>query len=472
MMERNGMKTWQKVGIGVGAAIALGLIVWFSINQANKGVVTVQTSKVAKQDDLVSVVTASGEIKPTTYTNITAQGFGRITEILVREGDHIKKGDKLLLQDNVQADADVKAQDASINSTQSGVQAAEASFKATQSDLTMQEANLEKAKLDYERGQGLYKDGLIPKQDFDQRKTTYDAAVATVEASRARMQAQKAQLDQVRSQLDQSRAVLVHTKDILSKTTYVSPINGIVSYLPVRLGEYVVPGIQNANGSFLMTLSDMSVVTSEVKVDETDIVNVKIGQDADVTIDAVPGKVFKGKVTEIGSQAVLRSSGLATTQTTTSNQEAKDFKVVVTLDSPPENLRPGLSTTAKIKTAERKNVIAIPIQALAVRSRKDLDDAAKNGKKPGSVTLAAPPPTAPGDPKKDEIQGVFVVNGKKAAFRPVETGISGVTDIEITKGIQAGDEIVVGSYKALRTLKPEASVKVDNSAPKKTEDEQ
>jgi HlyD family secretion protein len=472
MMERNGMKTWQKVGIGAGAAVVLGGIVWFSINQANKGVVTVQTSKVAKQEDLVSVVTASGEIKPTTYTNITAQGFGRITGILVKEGDHIKKGDRLLLQDNVQANADVQAQDASINSTQSGVQAAEASFKATQSDLTMQEANLEKAKLDYERGQGLFKDGLIPKQDFDQRKTTYDAAVATVEASKARMQAQKAQLDQVRSQLDQSRAVLVHTKDILSKTTYVSPINGIVSYLPVRLGEYVVPGIQNANGSFLMTLSDMSVVTSEVKVDETDIVNVKIGQDADVTIDAVPGKIFKGKVTEIGSQAVLRSSGLATTQTTTSNQEAKDFKVVVTLDSPPENLRPGLSTTSKIKTAERKNVIAIPIQALAVRSRKDLDEAAKNVKKTGNVTLAAPPVTAPGDPKKDEVQGVFVVNGKKAAFRPVETGISGVTDIEITKGLQEGDEIVVGSYKALRTLKPEASVKVDNSAPKKTEDQQ
>ena len=167
---------------------------------------------------------------------------------------------------------------------------------------------------------------------------------------------------------------------------------------------------------------------------------------------------------------MLRTSGLATTQSTTSNQEAKDFKVVVTLSEPPENLRPGLSTTAKIKTAERKNVLAIPIQALAVRTRKDLEDAAKDKKGTGSgVTLAAPPPSAPGDPKKDEIQGVFVVNGKKAFFRPVETGISGVTDIEITKGLQKGDEIVVGSYKALRTLKPESSVKVDNSAPKKTE---
>jgi HlyD family secretion protein len=467
------MKTWQKVGIGLGGlAVAAGIVV-FSINQANKGVVTVQTAKVTKQDALVSVVTASGEVKPRTYTNITAQGYGRITEILVHEGDHVKKGDRLLLQENIQANADVQAQAAMINSNQSGVQAADASYRAAQADLTQQQANLEKAKLDFDRGQGLLKDGLIPKQDFDQRKTSYDAAVAAVEASRARVMAQKAQMDQGRATLDQSKAVLVRTKDVLSKTTYVSPINGIVSYLPVKVGEYEVLGMQNATGSFLMTISDMSTITSEVKVDETDIVNVRIGQDADVTIDAVPGKTFKGKVTDIGSQAVLRTSGLATTQTTTSNQEAKDFKVVVTLETPPENLRPGLSTTAKIKTAEKKNVVAIPIQALAVRSRKDLDEAAKNGKKDsGNVTLAAPPPAASGaDPKKDEVQGVFVVNGKKAFFRPVETGISGVTDIEVTKGLQEGDEIVTGSYKALRTLKPEAQVKVDNTAPKKTEEE-
>src|SRR6202795_4007705 len=469
------MKTWQKVGIGLGGAIVLGGIVWFSINQANKGVVTVQTAKVAKVDSLVSQVTASGEVKPTTYTNITAQGFGRITEILVKEGDHIKKGDRLLLQENVQASADVQAQSAAINSNESGVQVADSSYTAARADLIQQEANLEKAKLDYDRGQGLYKDGLIPKQDFDQRKTAFNAAAAAVDASRARMQMQKAQLEQVRSNLDQSKAGLVRTKDVLQKTTYFSPIKGIVSSLPVRLGEYVVPGIQNATGSFLMTLSDMSIVTSEVKVDETDIVNVRIGQDADVTIDAIPGKVFKGKVTEIGSQAVLRSSGLATTQSTTSTQEAKDFKVVVTLESPPETLRPGLSTTAKIRTAEKKGVVAIPIQALAVRSRKDLEEAAKNATKDnGNVTLAAPPvaATVGSDPKKDEIQGVFVVNGKKAVFRPVETGISGVTDIEITKGLQAGDEIVVGSYKALRTLKPEAAIRVDNSAPKKKNDQQ
>src|SRR5882757_7273986 len=466
------MKTWHKVAIGVGAVVVLGGIVLFSVNQANKGVVTVQTAKVAKQDSLISLVTASGEIKPTTYTNVSAQGYGRITEIFVKEGDHVKKGDKLLLQENVQANADVQAQSAAVNSAESGVQAAEASFKMSQSDLISQQANLEKAKLDYERGQGLYKGGLIPKQDFDQRKTAYDGAVAAVDSARSRVQSLKAQLDQTRAQVNQGRAVLVHTQDILHKTTYTSPINGIVSYLPERVGDYVVMGMQNATGSFIMTLSDMSVVTAEVKVDETDIVNVKLGQDADITIDAVPGKTFHGKVTEIGSPAVLRSSGLATT---TSTQEAKDFKVVVTLDSPPENLRPGLSTTAKIRTAEKKGVVAIPIQALAVRSRKDLEEAAKgsNSKASGSsVSLAAPAPAAPSDPKKDEVQGVFVINGKKAEFRQVDTGISGVTDIEVTKGLQPGDEIVVGSYKALRTLKPNAQIKVDNSAPKKTDDQQ
>jgi HlyD family secretion protein len=468
------MKTWKKVLIGVVVAgILIGIVV-FSVNQANKGVVTVQTAKVATQDDLVSIVTASGEIKPTTYTNVTAQGFGRITEILVKEGDHIKKGDKLLLQDNVQASADVQAQGAAINSAESGVQAAEASYKAAQADLVSQQANMEKAKLDWDRGQGLYKDGLIPKQDFDQRKSTYDAAAAAVDSSRARVQSMKAQLEQTRAQVNQGQAVLKRQKDVLSKTVYTSPINGIVSYLPEKVGDYVVPGITNTNGSFLMTLSDMSVVTAEVKVDETDIVNVQLGQAADVSIDAVPGKIFTGKVTEIGSQATLRSSGLATTQSTTSTQEAKDFKVVVRLDNPPDNLRPGLSTTAKIKTAEKKSVIAIPIQALAVRMRKDLEEAAKNSKGQGNsgVTLAAPPPASPGDPNKQEIQGVFVVNGKKAVFRPVETGITGVTNIEVTKGLQVGDEIVVGSYKALRTLKPEASVKVDNSAPKKQDDQQ
>jgi HlyD family secretion protein len=230
-----------------------------------------------------------------------------------------------------------------------------------------------------------------------------------------------------------------------------------------------------------MTISDMSVVTSEVMVDETDIVSVRVGEDAEVTIDAIPGKFFKGEVTEVGTQAVLRSSGLASTQSTTGNQEAKDFKVVVTLQNPPDGLRPGLSSTAKITTAQRKNVLSIPIQALAERTKKDLEEAAKeNGK--DSVTLAASRPAAGAASdgtvsssaleKNPAIPGVFVVRNKRAQFVPVTTGITGVTDIEILNGLQEGDQIITGSYKTLRTLKPEARVKVDNSTPKLTEDNQ
>jgi HlyD family secretion protein len=215
-----------------------------------------------------------------------------------------------------------------------------------------------------------------------------------------------------------------------------------------------------------MTISDMSVATTEVKVDETDITNVKEGQSADVTIDAIPGKIFKGNVTEVGELAILRSSGqAATSQTTANTQEARDFKVVVTLDAPPDYLRPGLSATAKIQTAQKKAILTIPIQSIAVRTQKDLDEA-KAGKS-GSVTLAAAKPA--GGAQKADIQGVFVIRNKKAEFVPLQTGITGVTDIEVLSGLQEGDEIVTGSYKALRTLKPGATIKVDNTAPKHEE---
>ncbi len=213
-----------------------------------------------------------------------------------------------------------------------------------------------------------------------------------MDSSKARVHSQKAQLEVTRAQVNQSKAVLVHTKDILSKTTYVSPINGIVSYLPVKVGEYVVLGMQNATGSFLMTLSDMSVVTAEVKVDETDIVNIKIGQDADVTIDAVPGKSVQGKSNRdrlAGGAAQFRTGDNADNDEQPGSQRLQGGG---NAGEPPGELAArACPHTAKIKTAEKKDVVAIPIQALAVRSRKDLEEAAKSAKKGGNVTLAAPP---------------------------------------------------------------------------------
>jgi len=214
----------------------------------------------------------------------------------------------------------------------------------------------------------------------------------------------------------------------------------------------------------LMTLADMSIITAEIKVDETDIVNVKLGEPAEVSIDAIPKKTFKSVVTQIGDNAIVRSTGVSTSQQESASQEAKDFKVVVTLQDPPSDLRPGLSATAKITTATRSSVVTIPIQALTVRRPEDLDPK----KEKGAVEAASP--QKPALNAKSEIQGVFVVRNHKAEFVPASTGIAGTTDIEVLQGIKEGDEIVTGSYKVLRTLRPGASVKVDNSVPKK-EDE-
>lgn len=460
------MKMWQKVGIGAAAVLVLGGMALYSIRKSNQGVVTVQTGKVTRQD-LTSLVTASGEIRPKNYTNVLGEGIGKITDIVVKEGDRVKKGDVLLRLENIQPGADVQAQEAGINASESAMKAVSASYDSAVATLAQRQADLDKAKLDWARGQELYKEQLISKQDFDTKKAAYDGAVAAFTASQAQVEQARASRDQSQSNLAQGHAVLRRTQDVLRKTTYTAPIDGIVSYVAVRVGENVVPGIQNAPGSFLMTISDMSIVTTEVKVDETDITSVRVGEPADVTIDAVPGKTFKGHVSEVGELAILRSSGQAAmTETTANTQEARDFKVVVTLDSPPDLVRAGLSATAKIQTAQKRNVLSIPIQALAERTQKELDEAKSGGS--SSVTLAASNTESPAG-EKNTIQGAFVVRGGKVQFVPVQTGISGVTDIEVTSGLNEGDLIVTGSYKALRTLKPGASVKIDNTVPKTEE---
>jgi HlyD family secretion protein len=227
------------------------------------------------------------------------------------------------------------------------------------------------------------------------------------------------------------------------------------------MGETVVPGVQNSAASTIMTVADMSVITAEVKVDETDIVNVQIGQQAEVTIDAIPNQTFKGHVTEIGDTAILRSTGLAASQSTTSNQEAKDFKVVIAIDNPPDSIRPGLSCTGKITTATRPHTLTIPIQALTVRQRGDLEPVDKNK----NVQAAAKLDPVKEKAKKEELQGVFLVRNGKAEFQKVVTGITGATDIEVLSGLNEDDQIVTGSYKVIRTLRNSAKVKVDNTPP-------
>jgi HlyD family secretion protein len=458
------MKTWKKVLIGVGATLVLGIIVAVTVYQSQKNVVTVQTGRVQKQN-LASVVSASGEIKPKTYVNIGANAFGKIIKLHVKEGDHVKKGQLLAQLENVQSSADVNATRASVQAAETDAVAGEAALRTSLADLNRAKSDAVHAKLDWDRAQGLYGAALIAKQDYDLKKAAWESADAGLAQAEARVAQARAQKDSMDKHITQNQATLTRVSDVLEKTTYEAPFDGVITNLPVREGETVVIGIQNSPGSTLMTLADMSVITSEVKVDETDIVNVRLGQSADVTIDAIPRKIFHGIVSEIGNNAIVRSTGVATSQATSTSEEAKDFKVVVTLADPPADLRPGLSSTAKITTATRSGVLSIPIQALTVRTQAELvpKDAGK-----GSVEAASAPAEA--SKQKEEIQGVFVIRKKKAEFVPVNTGISGTTDIEITKGLQEGDEVITGSYKVLRTVKAGTSVKIDNSAPKK-EDE-
>jgi HlyD family secretion protein len=462
------MKAWKKIAIGAGIAVLLAIIVGFTVHQSSKNVATVQTGKVQRQD-LATVVSASGEIKPKTYVNVGANAFGKITHLYVREGDRVKKGQLLAQLENVQSSADVNANEASLQAAETDALAADAALKTSQADLLRAQADYDRNKLDWDRAQSLFKDGLISRSDFDSRRNAWATADAGLVQAQARVAQAKAQKDSANKHITQGRANLTRVTDVLHKTSYNAPYAGVVTNLPVREGETVVMGIQNAPGSTLMTIADMSIITAEVMVDETDIVNVHLGQPAEVTIDAIPKKIFHGTVSEIGDNAIVRSSGVSTSQQATASEEAKDFKVVVNVQDAPLDLRPGLSTTAKITTATRSSVLSVPIQALTLRTKAQIE---QQNNAPGSVHAAAPvaKEVASKGKKDDDVQGVFVIRNKKAVFIPVATGITGTTDIEVLDGLKEGDEVITGSYKVLRTLRPGSSVKIDNTVPKK-EDE-
>jgi HlyD family secretion protein len=439
-------------------AVVAGVVI-ASVVYSSHNVTAVATGK-AVQQDLVSTVSGTGQIKPLTYVNVGATAFGRITHLYVKEGDHVKKGQVIATVESEQPASQVQAQQATIASNQTNVQSFIAAEKTAEANVAEARADLEQKRLDYQRYQQLYKEQLVAKQDFDAKKALYDVDVATLQQRQAAVTQAIAQTASARSQVAQSQATLKGNDYNLGLTESRAPFDALVTNVPVREGETVVVGIQNAEGSTLMTLANMSIITAEVKVDETDIVNIKLGQPADVTIDAFPGRVLKGHVTEVGDQALLRTTGLATSQSTTGTEEAKDFKVVVTLDNPPNDLRPGLSCNAKITTANKPNVLTIPIQALVERDLPTEQTLYKNHGKESEGGAAAATRTT-------DTQGVYVLvhdgSRLRVRFVPVTTGVIGATDIEVLGGLKSGDEIVTGRYKILRTLKSGTAVKRDNS---------
>ena len=447
----------KKILLIILAVVVTGGLVAFMVYKQQAGYTKVMTAKIERRD-LSTVVSGTGQIKPRTYVNLGATAMGRVTHFYVKEGDHVHKGEVVATIEDVQQEANVAGQQAAIAAAHTDIASYLAAVKTAQANVQHAQADLEQKKLDWQRAQALYKAGITSAQNYDASKAAYDTDVASLAQAVAQVNQAKANTASAHGHLDTQQAQLTADKDLLQRTVAIAPFDGIVTNEPIRQGETVVEGIQNAEGSTLMTLADMSVITAEVKVDETDIINLAMGQPAQVTVDAIPGKTFKGTVTLVGDQALLRSTGVATSQSTTGTEEAKDFKVVVTLSDPSSELKPGLSCTAKITTAHKKDVLALPIQALTLYAPPP-----SGGK--GKVEAATTNSNSAPQPR----QGVFIVEKddhgrRRARFVAVKTGITGTTDIEVLSGLKAGDQIVIGPYKTLRVLKDGALLKEEKTS--------
>jgi HlyD family secretion protein len=408
--------------------LVLVVVVFVNATRDSRNRVAVQTQKAGKQD-LTSIVSASGEVRPKRFVNVSANVSGRITRILVAEGDRVKKGQLLATIDSTRFEADVKQ--------------SEAAVQAQKADLDRALADLDVSRLVFARTEKMFRDKLVSDQVFDQAQAEIKMKLAVV--------------DSLRRRITQWEAAADSSRDNLEKTTVVSPMDGVVTNLAKEEGEVVI-GAQSFQPTVIMTVADLSIMEVEVLVDETDIRNVKLGQEGDVRVDALEGVKIKGEVTEIGASAIPRGSTTGAVSGVNTGNQAKDFKVTVTLKDPPAALRPGLNATADIVTARKPGVLAVPIQAVVVR------EVGKDGKviDPGApATETGAAASAPRAAKGEETDGVFVVGSGQAAFRRVDTGIMGETDMEIVDGLKEGEEIVVGSYKTLRTLKDQARIRVE-----------
>ena len=434
-------KTKKILGAVVGIAV-IGAVVGFSVARENRKKTTVQTGKVAKKD-LVQVVTASGEVRPRRYVNVGANVSGRLVEINVLEGRPGQEGP------GARARSSPSATRRSSASPRPGLPPPAPTCSGRRPMSTA-------AKLAFDRARKMQQDKLIADSAFDQAEAEWKMKTANVESARKRVAQLQAQLES--------------TRDDLVKTTVISPMDGVVTNLPKEAGEMVI-GALSFSPTVIMTVADLSVMECEVMVDETDFRNLKLGQEAKIKVDALEGLELKGEVTEIGASALVRGSGSQSAAQTTlganTGNQPKDFKVTITIKDPPANLRPGLNATADITTARREKVLAVPVQAVVVR---EVD---KEGKVVDPDAMAAGTPEREGNTtaqatreKGEEKDGVFVVQGDKAVFKTVKTGIMGETDMEITEGLTDGQEIVTGSYRTLRNLKDEARIKIETKGKK------
>lgn len=404
--EKKFLKRRKKTLLIAGVIIIIAVIIFFNMQAQREKAINVSVEKV-KRENLTSIISASGEVKPKKNVNIGAHIPGRIDKIGVVEGQSVKSNDFLLKLESTQFEANADRDRARIQS-----------LKA---DLIRSEAVLKRDEKYHERQKKLYDEKLISMEQLESSQAQHDIS--------------KAYQDAILFQIKQAEASLASTLDNLEKTVFYSPIDGIITSLRVEEGEIALVGTMNNPGTVLMTIADLSVMEVEVEVDETDVVGVELNQEAEIRVDAFPDTIIKGKVTEIGSSALQKNSAL---------QESRDFKVVITLENPPANLKPGLSASADIITARKKNVLSIPISALVLKERD--------------------PDT---DQQKESLQeGVYTVENDRVKFQPVQKGIMGELKIEIVSGLEEEQEIVVGPYSALRELKDNKLIKTDKTKEK------
>jgi HlyD family secretion protein len=434
----------KKAALGIAIVVLLagggvGAFYWSRLDRGPE-----ISAEAIRTRDLESIVSASGKVQPKRQVNISANTMGRVTRVAVEEGQRVKSGQFLL-------EIDPRSLEGQLQRGEASVAAAQSSLLQGRTAVEQARATLDLAHQTLARQQELWKEGLTTRESLERAQND-------VTVREAELRAREQDILTREEQIKQEKASLATTRYNLNQVIISSPMDGLVTRRNIEEGETAVVGTMNNAGTVLLTIADMSVIEAEVEVDETDIPNVQLGQTAKVTIDAVPNREFKGRVTEIGNSPTQNTT--TTTQNTTGQRQATTFKVVVTIDEAVPDIRPGFTCTAEIVTATRNSVVSVPIQSLTVREM--LFD---HG---GTLVHEPPPPPkspfsrepatkpAPAEPpagySRKESEGVFVLRENRAVFTPVKTGIAGEQYFEVLSGLSSGDQVITGPFASVREL--------------------
>jgi HlyD family secretion protein len=442
------MSRKKKIILGVVVVVVLGGLAYANMGMKRQTGITVNVEKIQARD-LESIVSASGKIQPTSSVNISAETMGKVVALEVREGDTVKKGQLLLQIDAKNLETQVQNREASLSS-------ARFQLEQTKGQIVNARVALKEAEDTLKRQEQMFKAGLLPRDQYDRVVNDVARQKTNLMVTEQSAQSQEQRIKQEEANLDSAQYDL-------NKLRVVAPISGIVTRRNIEVGETAMIGTMNNAGTVLLTIADLSVIETEIEVDETDIPFIQIGQPAKITIDALPDQTFPGHVTEVGNSPIQAAAG---------QQRATNFKVVVTVDVQVPNVRPGFTCTAVITTGTRKQVLGVPIQAMTLREVvvDDKGQIVRPEHAPGITPTprpAGPADLKPGQQRK-EIEGVFVVKDGRAEFVAVKTGIAGEKYFEVLSGLKADDEVITGPFASVRNLREGDQVRVTAAVPTPT----